>query len=538
MISDSAVRFLGADPGVYRPIARAQGLILKRKTRMGRAGRGLLRGLTPAQFRYVTTAIFSVYFSRWILGTPAPLAGAAFTLTAGAAFLLVDLLFDKFDVLADPNEYQVIAAHPHDAWSVVLAKIVAVGQSIAILAACAFTLPAIATGIAFHSVGAGLAYVAAAIALTFTISAGGMLATAAVVSMGGQTALHRVLPFFHGIYALMYLGVFLGRSAILRLAAPSIEALGWWKWALPPMWFIAPVEWATGKAGATTLARAALAVGSFAVLLPLSARWIRTRFDERILEPVTRRARSKARGHVASRGARPGWTLGMRVFMRLFFAHLRSDVSVRGGIMSAFIMPVVMIVSSQASSQAVKSFAQFTVVMVGMGVGYAAMLLTRVLQTSSRPAALWFLLISPHGRRAFSVALTWAVRIVLLVPAVIGLGIYMARFGGWPVAVRVLYVTMVAIICDTVLVTARGFSSAVPFSLPVRTRRRIQWGAIALFPMIPILLSVLSVVFTLLIKKGVLWCLLPIAFVLVGRVLLGFWAGRRVMRVAREAEAA
>ncbi len=536
MIPDSALRLMGAVPAVYRPIARAQRLILRRKTLLGRAGRGMLRGITPEQFRYLSTFAFSVYFLRWIVGTPSPITGVAFTLTTGAAFLLVDLISDKFAVLADPNEYHVIAAHPHDAWSVVLAKIVAVGRSIAILATCAFTLPAVATGIAFHSVAAGLGYVMAAVALTVTISAGGMLATAAIVALGGQAALHRVLPFFHAVYAVLYLGIFLGRGAVLRAAVPTIDALGWWKW-FPTLWFTAPVEWVTGKAGATTLTRASLALGSFLVLLPLSARWIHTRFDERILEPVTSRARPKAREHAASRTWRPQWAVGPRVFLRLLLAHLRSDVAVRGGFMAAFIMPVVMLVSSQASRTSVKEWPQYTVTMVGMGLGYAAMLLTQVLQTSSRPAALWFVLIAPNGRRAFSAAMTWVVRISLLVPAVIGLAIYVARYDRWPVEVRVLYVVLVAILCDTGLVTARGYSPAVPFSLPVRSGQRFSWGLMALLIAVPGVLAALSIVFTLLANMGVVACLFPIVFAVVLRVAVGFWANWRVVRATRSAEA-
>jgi hypothetical protein len=536
VIPDSAIRLMGADPAVYRPVARAQRLILRRRNMLGRSSSGMLRGITPEQFRYFATAAFSVYLLGLVLGTPSKITVVAFTLTTGAAFLLVDLIADKFAILADPDEYQVIAAHPHDAWSVVLAKIVVVGRSIAILAACAYTLPAVATGIAFHSVATGLAYAVAAAALTITVSAGGMLATAALVALGGRSALHRLLPLFHAVYALLYAGILLGRGAFIRVEASTIDALGLWKW-FPTLWFTGPVEWATGKAGATTLVRAALAVGSFLVLLPLSARWIRTRFDECILEPVTRRTRVKVRERAASRTWRPQWSIGPRVFLSLLFAHLRSDVAVRGGFMAAFIMPVVMLVSSQTSRSAVKEWPQYTVTMVGIGLGYAAMLLAQVLQTSSRPAALWFVLIAPNGRRAFSSAMTWVIRIGLLVPAMIGLAIYVARYDRWPMEVRALYVVLVAILCDAVLVAARGFSPAIPFSLPVRAGQRFRWGTIALLIAVPALLGVFSFVFTLLANMGVVACLFPIVFAVVLRVLGGFWANWRIGNAVQGAEA-
>jgi hypothetical protein len=46
--SDAIIRALGADPAVYRPMARAQARILSRRTRLARgAGKIALKGITP-----------------------------------------------------------------------------------------------------------------------------------------------------------------------------------------------------------------------------------------------------------------------------------------------------------------------------------------------------------------------------------------------------------------------------------------------------------------------------------------------------------
>ncbi|MGE5177694.1 MAG: hypothetical protein ACM3PF_01230, partial [Bacteroidota bacterium] len=278
---DAVIRVLGADPAVYRPILRAQSILISRRSRLGRGtgrGRVATKGITPFQLRCFLMAVFSVMMLAWIVSSASPIFGVALVLTAGASFLVLDFLFDKFDLLADAGEYQVIAAHPHDAWSVILAKIVAIGRSLAALAASLFLIPAIGAGFAFHSVWVGVAFALSAAALTIVVSAGGVVVSALVIAWGGRQALLRLIPVAHITYLVFYLGLIAARQELTRISVPRLDALGWLQWALPSMWFAAPVEWASGHAGAAAIGRGSLALASIALLLPLSARWVRTRF--------------------------------------------------------------------------------------------------------------------------------------------------------------------------------------------------------------------------------------------------------------------
>ncbi len=523
---------------MYRPVSRAQKLILSRRTPLRRVGarRGFLSGLTPFQVQCLIVSALSLYLVRWLSEVAAPLMGAVFVLTAGAGMLLVDLMFDKFDVLADPREYQVIAAHPHDAWSVVLAKVMAIARGAAIMAACVFTAPAIAAGFVFHSVGAAAAFVLAAAALTIAVSAGGMLSSAAVVAIGGRTALQRLLPFVHVIYLVLYLGIVAGSNWIVSIAPSGIEAMGWLKWALPTVWFAAPVELATGQAGSSTLARGLLASGSLLVAVPLCARWVRTRFDERILEPSGNRTKTAARRVTHVHSLRPGWQTGPRAFWRLLRVHILSDTAVRGSMIAAFFMPIIMFVSTQTSRAQVRAHVEYPVAMMTVGFGATISLLARTVQLSTRPQAIWFVLISPGARLGFSRSVVWALRVVVLLPLTIAAVIYAFIAGQGPFWSRLGFVVLAAILCDLMLVTTRGFSPAIPFSRNVKERDRMYWGTVGAFLGLIVVQSLVLIAFIQLSKIDPVAGLIPFAFAILLRVGVGLWAGRRVEATALAAE--
>jgi hypothetical protein len=524
---------------VYRPVSRAQKLILSRRTPLRRAGsrRGFLSGLTPFQVQCLVVSGFSLYLVRWLSVIAAPLVGVVFVLTAGAGMLLVDLMFDKFDVLADPREYQVIAAHPHDAWSVVLAKAMAIARSAAIMAACVFTAPAIAAGFVFHSLIAALAFVLAAAALTIAVSAGGMLSSAAVAAIGGRTALQRLLPLVHVIYLVMYLGIVVGSNWIASIAPSGIEAMGWLKWALPTAWFAAAVELATGQVGSSTLIRGLLAAGVLLIAVPLCARWVRTRFDERILEPPANRTRIVARRATRVHSVRPRWQTGPRAFWRLLRVHILSDTAVRGSMMAAFFMPIIMFVSIQTSRAQVRAHIEYPISMMMVGIGATISLLARTMQLSSRPQALWFVLISPGARLGFSRSVVWALRVGVLLPLTIGAVIYASITGQGPFWSRLLFVALAAVLCDAMLVAMRGFSSAVPFSRSVKERDRIlHWGSVASYIGLLGVQSLALIGFVLLSKIHPVAGLIPFVYAILLRVGLGLWAGRRVEATALATE--
>jgi hypothetical protein len=539
---DAIIRALGADPAVYRPVARAHARILSRRTRLARGtGRVITKGITPFQFRCFMFVVFSLIMLPWIVGAASPIFGVALVLTAGAGFLILDLLFDKFDVLADADEYQVIAAHPHDAWSVILAKIVALGRSVAALAACTFLIPAIGVGFAFHSVAAGIAFAVGAAALSIAVSAGGMLVSALVVASGGRRALLRFLPVAHAVYLIIYLGIFFARGALARVSMPRIESLGWVQWALPTVWFAAPVELASGHAGPMTAARGSLALASFAVLLPISAHWVRARFDERILEPARVRVRTKPRPKTAEAGARAHTSgvpsarvVGMRAYWRILVAHLRSDTTVRGGIIMAFLMPG-MIMASQIFGM--HMIAEGVIAMSMTWLIMAEVNLVRASVMSSRPSAIWFVLVAPGACVPYSRALETLVRIAVILPAVTAATAYSIVAGSGPMWIRLALVALVAIVSDSALLMLRIMTPDPPFSQPVRSKRPFRWGAVliglAMFGSIGLLLGG----FLFLERWHPGTCVIPVVYAAAARVGIGFWAKNRVERRAREVEA-
>jgi hypothetical protein len=523
---------------VYRPVSRAQKLILSRRTPLRRAGtrRGFLSGLTPFQVQCLVVSGLSIYLVRWLVELAAPLVGVVFVLTAGAGMLLVDLMFDKFDVLANPREYQVIAAHPHDAWSVVLAKVMAIARSAAIMAACVFTAPAIAAGFVFHSVTAALAFVLAASSLTIAVAAGGMLSSAAVVAIGGRAALQRVLPLVHMIYLVLYLGIVVGSNWIATIAPSGIEALGWLKWALPSVWFAAPVELATGQVGSSTLARGLLASGVLLVAVPLCARWVRTRFDERMLEPPANRTTTVTRRATRVHSVRPSWQTGPRAFWRLLRVHIFSDTAVRGSMMAAFFMPIIMFVSTQTSRAQVRAHVEYPIAMMTVGFGATMSLLARTLQMSTRPQALWFVLISPGARLGFSRSAVWALRVAVLLPLTIAAVAYAFLAGHGPLWSRLLFVALAAVLCDTMLVAMRGLASAIPFSRSAKERDRIHWGSVGAYIGLLTLQGLALVGFILLSRVHPAAGLIPFVYAILLRIGVGLWAGRRVEATALAAE--
>jgi hypothetical protein len=481
---------------------------------------------------------FGLYLIRWMTEIPAPIVGVGFVLTAGAGMLLIDLLFDKFDVLADPNEYQVIAAHPHDAWSVVLAKVMAIGRDAAILAACLFAVPAITAGFVFHSAVAAIAFVLAAAALTVAVSAGGMLSSAAVVALGGKNALQRLLPLMHLIYLALYLGIMTGSRWIASIAPSGIEAMGWLKWALPSIWFVAPVEIAAGRFGATTIVRGLLALGTLLITIPLFTRWLRTRFDERMLETPTRRTRSTAgRGVTArDRSVPASWQIGPRTFWKLLQVHLSSDAAVRGGMMAAFFMPILMFVSTQTSRAQVRAHIEFPIAMMTVWFGAAMSLLARTLQLSSRPQALWFILIAPESRVDFSRSVVWALRLAVLLPLTIAAVIYASITEQGLLWSRLLFVALAIILCDAMLVATRGFSPAVPFSKSVKEKDRVRWGSVVAYLGLLAVQSLALIAFVLLSRINPIAGLIPMVYAILLRIAVGWWAGRRVVANALAAE--
>lgn len=543
-VSDRILRGLGADPAVYHPIARAQSRLLDRRAPgMRRSARGVtLKGIMPFHFKCFSFALISFFMMQLILGAKSPVFGAAMALTGSAILLLMDLLLDKFDMLTNPDEYQVIAAHPHDAWSVILAKLVVIGRSVAILAACLFALPAVGAGLAFHSAEAGAAFVMGAAALTVFISAGGMLLSAVLVAAGGRRVLMNLMPIFHFSLMGLYLGAYFSREALMRAPVPRLESLGWLQWALPPIWFAAPVEAVTGRAGPAAIARGSLALGSLTVMLPLTARWIQARFDERILEPVQRARRvpvvrvdaERADGRVTRVSS--DWMIGVRVFWRLFLAHMKSDTAVRAGIMTAFFIPFMS--AGPLLFSAHGAAVPFENVMVGilMALTAAGTFLIRSVMMSTRPTAIWFVMTAPRARISYAAAVTRVIRFGIVLPVVAAAGIYAAGAGTGSPLIRAELVILTALLADSTMVVLRAMSPYLPFSQPVRTKRPFSWSSLIIGAMTLAALTLFIGGFLALQHFYPAACFIPVVYAAAARWPLGIWAKRRVERESLRAE--
>jgi hypothetical protein len=530
------LRALGADPEVYRPVARAHARIIDRRIRFGRSGTRFRRGLTAFQLRCLATLVLSIYLMLWITGTRTPLTGAVLALTAGGGLILFDILFDKFDLLVDPDEYAVLAAHPHHVWSVMLAKIVTVGRSTLTLAACTFLLPSIGAGIAFHSVPAGLAFLVGAFALTVLVALAGILTGAAIVVARGRAALNGILPVAHIAFLFVYVSIPLGRQILAGHELPNLRSLGWVAWVLPSVWFAAPLEAVTGEANSITIVRGALAFASVAAMFPIGARWIGTRFGERLLEPTTRRARRAAQSSGES-SARRSWLPWRRdpidrVFHRFLLTHLRSDVGFRGSLIVPIMMPFMMSIATVPRSGHNSEGPRTVLFVITLANALAVTSCLWLLTRSSRPQAVWPVLIAPEARVRFSSALVTTIRTFVVGPVLVGVFVYYLVLGAGSLSTRLFLVGALAVLSDTVLVTTRGIAPDTPFSQSIKGRARFGLLQAGCWLFVMITGAVLIGVLIVFPKIGVVGYTCAILWLLLWRVLLGFWARERVRRAA------
>jgi hypothetical protein len=163
-------------------------------------------------------------------------------------------------------------------------------------------------------------------------------------------------------------------------------------------------------------------------------------------------------------------------------------------------------------------------------------LLARTLQMSTRPQALWFVLISPGARLGFSRSAVWALRVAVLLPLTIAAMVYALVGGSGPLWSRLLFVALAAVLCDTMLVAMRGLASAIPFSRSVKERDRIHWGSVGAYIGLLTLQGLALVGFILLSRIHPAAGLIPFVYAILLRIGIGLWAGRRVEATALAAE--
>jgi hypothetical protein len=495
---DRLGRALGADPAVFSPFVRAYALIVRRRSRMK-----LTRGISPRAMGRISPFMVACFFSTLLgfagtmllIQSHRELFGAVGALSFGGVIVAFSVLFDYLEVLANPEEYRVIAAHPHDEWSVLLAKLVVVGRAIATIAACYFTPSVIAVGLLYRSPVAAAAYAAGAALLTAACALGATLVGVGIQARWGRAALVRFLPAIQTIFLVGYFSTIWGRRMVSTTALFATKSLPGWVCLIPMAWFAAPLEWASGAANPWTWLRGVLAVGSVGTLLVVGARWMRSGFGEPLLAmgsggatAATRqkaqakaRAKSQARGEEAARVRAP-WLRdpAMRAFLAMARVHLRGDLAVRSQIVLSMLMPM-MFFFSPAISMAGRRNAlpEVALLLTAGAIGMMIVSLTTASTTSTRPEALWAVLVSPLQRVRYSMALRGILRWCLVVPVVLAAGAwYLAIAVRVPLLERIVRVAGVAVYLDLIVTVQRGLAPELPFSIRPSRDRRMSWGQV------------------------------------------------------------
>ncbi|MGE5176850.1 MAG: hypothetical protein ACM3JJ_10800 [Hyphomicrobiales bacterium] len=533
-VFDPWIRLLGANPAVFRPMFRAHLRMAERRARLMRGrNRGLLAGLTPFQTRCVMTFGIGVMTAASMAAASSALVGAIVVLTLGAGFLLLIVALDYFDLLVDRNEYLVIAAHPHDDWSVLLAKLAVFTRNVMILATCLFLAPAGAAAFSSRSAGAGIAFLLGGYGLALTIAWGAVLLTAFVVAAGGRNATDRVLPWAQTLYLALYFGFFSSRRFLSHLTVPSMATLGALPWLLPPAWFAGPFEIASGRGSAAAFGRAGLALASMCAVVAVGAGWIGRRFGPAMLEPVSERAPGRGRAKAAPRRRTPvarrgRGTPATRAFRTLFWAHIKSDHVFRMQFVTMLFIPAMILISSLSSG--IRHGHELALPMLAFVGGMMLLIGMSATGRSSRPPRLAFLLASPVDLHAFAMAPAGFLRMAMLVPATAVLAGVAALWSQGPVTLRILSVLGAVLVLEDTLVFLRGFTPTIPFSQSFKSARRTGWLRLALgFYMFLVLgFSILLLALAPLVGVwGYLAFLLLFGLVRAG---LGPWVRRRVAK--------
>lgn len=452
-MNDFLVRLFGGDPATFRPMYRARRQMIRRRARIvqsrKRDGAG---GSSPFRTLCLFSGGYGLFFL--LLATfNVPLLGAGIALTLGCAFLLLIVVTEHFDVLVDPREARVLAAHPHDDRSFLLAKLAVIGNSLAILGALLFTPTAVALGFRLQSIAAPFAFLAGAAGAVVAACASGMLIAALILHFGGRKTLERMMPWFQVLFQVGYLLIVGSERAMRLLTSP--DALGMLLWRVPSFWFLAPVELAAGRPAVPALERLLLAGTVLALVLGIATRWLSQGLGERLLEPVEGRSVPKARRVSArpSKGDRGRLLSLLRV-------HLRSDWRTRSELL---VMPLILVawLFMSLDQEDMGSLPTSFALMYAWVLLISAGALTR----SARPDTLWFILVSPIDRLAFSLGTIPLLRGLLLAPAFLGLLLLELRVGA-PLEQRGAELLQMLVMGDLLLLLGKGFFPAFPFSQP------------------------------------------------------------------------
>jgi hypothetical protein len=454
-LGDALLRLLGADPETFLPLYRVQKLLLARGTRLvprKRRFQGLFKNASGLLYLYAT--IYGLMFFTFLL-TKSPLLGAAVAVTMGCAFLFLIVITDHVDVLVNPREALVLAAHPHDGRSLLLAKVAAVVRTLALLALLLFLPAGIAAGLVWQSGLAAVAFLAGVLGAGLATALCGLLLGAALFRTGGRSAVDRVLPWLQGAFQIGYLFAIGGPRLVKMLAMPP-RALGALSWALPAFWFLAPLELIERGFDPAPLARLGLAAATLAFLLFGATRWLGVGLSERLLEPPVRKARKPMR-HRALRG---GGSERARLFSILRL-HLRSDWRTRSEFLLVPLMGTFLILFYFRGSALPHMKSVTPVFFYCWMLVLSADALTR----GSNPDSLWWILTAPIDRARFSLATVTMVRVFHLAPLFAALTLVEILAGG-PWAYRLALLLELLTLGDLLVVLGKAMFPDFPFSRP------------------------------------------------------------------------
>ena len=529
--SDSLIRLLGADPAVFHPLYRVQKLLLKRNVRVvqsRRRGRGFLSGASPFVLLCFYATIYGIMAAVFFGMTRSAYLGSALAFTLGSAFLLLVVVTDNFDVLVNPREVLLLAAHPHDDRTFLLAKLAAIGRTLSVLAVLLFTLPMIAAGFFTRSLWGSFLFLLGAAAGSLSAVTLGLLLAAALLKIGGRTVMDRMLPWIQGAFQIGYLFVIGGQRLFERLTVHGPVDPGPWPWILPSFWFAAPLELMVSGLSTPALARLGLALATFGLLLGGAVRWLGPGLTERLLEPVPQRAAAPARTS-APRRRRTGGSEWSRLFA-LLRVQLRSDWRTRSEFLLIPLMGAFFLLFYFPTTPDSPKGPLVSVFFYGWFLVLSADVLTR----SSRPESLWWILTSPIDRARFSLSSLSMVRAFQLAPLFAAAVFAQVRAGA---AMPVLLATAVELLIlgDLLVLVGKALFPDFPFSRP-----RAQVGASGERTALTLVGGTVSGLFTGLVYVFSLWgvrgALTGAGFFLLLRAPISFWARRRTATAADRLE--
>jgi hypothetical protein len=530
--SDPLIRLLGADPAVFHPLYRVQRLLLQRGVRVvqARARRGLFSSASPYRLLCFYAVVYGVSAMALLFTAKSTVLGAVVALTLGSAFLLLVVVTDNFDVLVNPREALVLAAHPHDDRTFLLAKLAAIGRSLAILAVLLFLLPGLAAGFMLRSPVAALAFYLGAAAASLSTVTFGLLLAAFLLKTGGRAGMDRMMPWIQGVFQIGHLVVVGGQRLLGTLAATRPAELGPLPWALPPFWFAAPLELVADGPSASAFARLALGLGTVGLLLGGAVRWLGSGLTERLLEPMPRQAAQAARRTPARRRTASKRDSEWSRLFALLRVQLRSDWRTRSEfliipLMGAFFLLFWFPATPGSGKGPLISFFFY---------GWFLVLSADVLTRSSRPESLWWILSSPIDRTRFSLASLSMVRAFQLAPLFVAAVLAQLRTGSpWPL----LLATAAELLAlgDLLVLLGKGIFPDFPFSRP-----RAEGGASGARTALTLVGATVSGLFTGVVFVCSLWgtpgALAGAAVFALLRFPAAFWVRRRATAAAESLE--